>query len=102
MISQNVLPICQVSGDQDMPYVTSNGYQLACCMGGFPECRFALYYTNIFGATVASNGSITPLATGISLATGGEYNPKAASMGPITSSYGKTTATVIRRFTARE
>ncbi len=81
--SLDVLPIniCTAAEDQAKPCIAASG---TTCLVVWEDSRNAIspnYYTDLYGALVSSSGSVTPMAAGVSVATGDQRNPKAASSG---------------------
>lgn len=79
--SQTAITICQMTGTQNMPFTASNGTNWLVVWEDSRNAVSPYYYTDIYGAVVGSSGSITAMSTGVSLATGDQLNPKAASNG---------------------
>lgn len=75
------IQICAASEAQTTPCVASNGSKF---LVAWEDSRNALapsYYTDLYGAVVDANGGVTAIASGVSLSTGDQRKPRAASNG---------------------
>ena len=73
--------ISAAAEEQSRPTVTSNKSNFLVVWQDMRNAVSPNYYNDLYGALVSSTGTVTPIATAISLADGNQNLPKAASDG---------------------
>lgn len=77
----NPITICSVAENQTAPYVTSNGSKFLVVWEDSRNAISPTYYTDLYGALVDANGTVTSLSGAVSMSTGNQKSPRAASNG---------------------
>lgn len=80
-VDPSPISICAASIDQSRPYVTSGGGKFLVVWEDFRNAVSPYYYSDIYGAQVTSQGTVTVVSPVISSATGHQKRPAAASDG---------------------
>ena len=80
-IDSSPIAICGAMEEQTRPYAASNGSNFLVVWEDSRNAVSPYYYTDIWGATVDTNGAVYQIGSGISAATGDQFNPRVASDG---------------------
>lgn len=75
------ISVCTIEQDQARPCAVSNGSGFFVAWEDSRTAVSPYYYTDVYGAVVASNGAVTPASAVIGAGTGNQLRPRAASDG---------------------